>query len=81
MTNTPKLDELRGILAEDGFSLEITREGERTNATIAPTNPDACADCIVPETVMRMYLEPALGVSGPNLSITYPDATAPEPSA
>lgn len=74
--STPSLDDLRTMLATDGFGLEIDAQPDRTHVEIVTTSPDACADCIVPESIMRMYLEPALGVSGDALEITYPEESA-----
>ena len=56
--------------------IEIDAQPDRTHVEIVTTSPDACADCIVPESIMRMYLEPALGVSGDALEITYPEESA-----
>lgn len=73
---TQTIDDLRRMLETDGFGLDITSEGDHTHAAIVVTSDDACADCIVPESVMRLYLEPALGVQGDALSISYPSEAA-----
>lgn len=78
--STPTLDDLRTMLATDGFGLEIDAQPERTNVEIVTVSDDACADCIVPESIMRMYLEPALGVTGDALHIKYPEDSAAAPT-
>ncbi|MGO2110265.1 MAG: hypothetical protein ACTH31_01490 [Pseudoclavibacter sp.] len=72
----PSVDELRTMLETDGFGLEITENADATHVEVVMTSPDACADCIVPESIMRMYLEPALGVTGEALTIAYPPESA-----
>ncbi|GGA61044.1 hypothetical protein GCM10011490_09040 [Pseudoclavibacter endophyticus] len=72
----PSIDELRTMLETDGFGLEINEQPDRTHVEVVMTSPDACADCIVPESIMRMYLEPALGVQGDALTISYPPESA-----
>ena len=56
MIDTERIVALRSSLAADGYHLEIAEEGTRVHATISAT-PQACADCLVPKDMMRIYFE------------------------
>jgi hypothetical protein len=58
-------------LARDGYRMDIAEEGDHVSVTITAT-PDACADCLVPEDLMRSILSQALGVPPETISLSYP---------
>jgi hypothetical protein len=68
------LAELRSVLQEDGYGLEADGiGGTRLDLRIVVTSPDACADCLVPEPVLRQIISARLAESGLNLgALTYP---------
>ena len=60
------------------FLLAIAEAGDRVRVTIT-AGPWACADCLVPENLMRGILGQALGVPEDAIDLTYPPApSAPE---
>ena len=57
------LEPLRALLSADGYALElIEASGSRVVAMIT-AGPDACAECLVPELIMRAHFEAALRTS------------------
>lgn len=66
-----RLQALRTGLETDGYGLEVS-EGERVAVRIT-AGPDACADCLVPEPIMREVLSQALEVPSDRIDITYPE--------
>jgi hypothetical protein len=71
-----ELAELRSALAEDGYGLEADGvDDTRLNLRIVVTSADACADCLVPEPVLRQIIAARLTETGlqPG-TISYPPA-------
>jgi hypothetical protein len=68
------LAELRSVLQADGYGLEAHGvDGTCLDLRIVVTSPDACADCLVPELVLRQIISARLAESGLNLgTLTYP---------
>ena len=67
--------ELAATLAADGYGLQIAEAGDRVRVTIT-AGPEACADCLVPENLMRGILGQALGVPQDSIDLTYPSTPA-----
>ncbi|HEV2778972.1 MAG TPA: hypothetical protein VGX25_06170 [Actinophytocola sp.] len=65
---------LRSALSADGYELDVRHAGDRVAVRISAT-PAACADCLVPEPVMRGILGRALGIDEDSIDITYPRGT------
>jgi hypothetical protein len=61
----------RAMLAADGYVLTLTQDREAVVGTIS-AGPEACADCLVPKTLMLAYFEKALGPSCPEIRLVYP---------
>jgi hypothetical protein len=61
----------RAMLAADGYALTLTQDGNTIVATIS-ARPEACADCLVPRTMMQTYFEKALGPAHPPIRLIYP---------
>lgn len=70
------LAELRSVLQADGYGLEAESIGDAgMDLRIVVTSPDACADCLVPERVLRQIISAQLAESGLSLgTLTYPPA-------
>jgi len=62
-------------LEADGYSVRVALEGDLLEVEIA-AGPDACADCLVPDSVMRPMVQQLIGtvdgVSVLDLRIIYP---------
>ena len=71
MMDTKRAGEITAALAADGYLMEIAETGDRVRVTITAT-PRACADCLVPENLMRGVLGQALGVPQDAIDLTYP---------
>lgn len=71
MVDEDALQSLRSTLAADGYGLEVREDGDRVGVHIS-AGPDACADCLVPEPVLRGVLQRTLGVPEGSIDITYP---------
>ena len=71
--NQQALDEVRAMLAADGYELDAREEFEHVVVTIGAT-PDACADCLSPPEVMRAILAKTLAVPAQSIELHYPDA-------
>jgi hypothetical protein len=76
MIDTERAGEIAATLAADGYHLQIAEAGDRVRVTIT-VGPDACADCLVPENLMRGILGQALGVPQDTIDLTYPDPSTP----
>ena len=74
MIDTERAGEIAATLAADGYYLQIAEEGDRVRVTIT-AGPDACADCLVPENLMRGILGQALGVPQDTIDLTYPEGS------
>jgi hypothetical protein len=64
------LASLRTSLEADGYEIDV-EEGERVAVVISAT-PSACAECLVPASLMVPILEHALKVPGDRIDLTYP---------
>lgn len=71
MIDVEGLASIRTSLAADGYAIEV-EEGERVSVVISAT-PEACAECLVPASVMVPILEHALKVPGDRIDLTYPE--------
>ena len=76
MIDTERAGEIAATLAADGYLLAIAETGDRVRVTIT-AGPEACADCLVPENLMRGILGQALGVPQDAIDLTYPDPSTP----
>lgn len=65
------LDGIRGTLAADGYRLAAASNGPGIEVRIT-AGPDACADCLVPKSLMRGVLRSALGVPEHEITLIYP---------
>jgi hypothetical protein len=71
-----QLENLQQTLQSDGYSMDVDVQGENANVAIV-AGPEACEECLVPKDLMRMMLEPALGVAADRITLVYPtDAVA-----
>ena len=78
MIDTERAGEIAATLAADGYHLAVAEAGDRVRVTIT-AGPDACADCLVPENLMRGILGQALGVPQDAIDLAYPSTpSAPE---
>ena len=55
MIDTERAGEIAATLAADGYHLAVAEAGDRVRVTIT-AGPEACADCLVPENLMRGIL-------------------------
>jgi hypothetical protein len=69
--NTRRLAEFRTSLQADGYDLEVNEDNGRVGVKISAT-PDACADCLVPEPLMRGIMSQTLEVPEDSIDLTYP---------
>jgi hypothetical protein len=73
---TAALAALADMLAADGYALDVAGDGGNALIARIAAGPDACADCLVPKSMMQLYLQEALkslGDSAPrNLRLVYP---------
>ena len=69
--------EIAATLAADGYPMEIAEAGRRVRVTITAT-PQACADCLVPQDMMRGILGQAFGVPRDAIDLTYPSTSEEE---
>jgi hypothetical protein len=77
MIDTERAGEIAATLAADGYHLRVAEAGDRVRVTIA-AGPEACADCLVPENLMRGILGQALGVPEDAIDLTYPSTPSGE---
>lgn len=69
------LDPITTMLRADGYTLDVDVVEQRLRLRIRPT-AEACAECLVPSTVMEPMISQALsdaGVAAP-IDLRYPDA-------
>ena len=66
---------LASSLAADGYQLKIAEAGDRVHVTASPL---ACADCPVPEDLMRGIVGQAFGVPPDAIDLTYPSTSQEE---
>ena len=71
MIDTERAEAIAATLAADGYHLQIAETGDRVHVTIT-AGPEACADCLVPENLMRGVLGQTLGVPEDAIDLTYP---------
>ena len=76
MIDTERAGEIAATLAADGYLMEIA-EALRVRVTITAT-PQACADCLVPQDMMRGILGQAFGVPRDAIDLTYPSTSEEE---
>jgi hypothetical protein len=79
MMDTERAGEIAATLAADGYLMGIAEAGGCVRVTITAT-PQACADCLVPEKLMRGILGQALGVPQDAIDLTYPSTSETYPS-
>ena len=78
MIDTERAGAIAATLAADGYHLQVAEAGGRVRVTIT-AGPGACADCLVPENLMRGILGQALGVPEDAIDLAYPSTpSAPE---
>ena len=75
MIDAERAGAIAATLAADGYHLQIAEAGVRVRVTIT-AGPGACADCLVPENLMRGILGQALGVPEDTIDLTYPSTPA-----
>lgn len=62
-----------------GYMMEIAEAGACVRVRVTAT-PQACADCLVPEKLMRGILGQALGVPQDAIDLTHPSTSETYPS-
>ncbi len=65
------LAKIRQSLQAEDYRLEVTMAGDGAHVAIA-AGPTACAECLVPKSLMRAMLAPALGVRPEMIELAYP---------
>ena len=75
MIDTERAGAIAATLAADGYHLQVAEAGARVRVTIT-AGPGACADCLVPENLMRGILGQVLGVPQDTIDLTYPSTPA-----
>ena len=63
---------LRSALEPDGYGVEVTETDSRVAVQIV-AGPEACADCLAPEPVMKGVVAQLLGVEEASVDLAYPD--------
>jgi hypothetical protein len=71
------LQPLRSLLQADGYDLELAGvRHDRVEITIA-ASVDACAECLVPASIMELYVREGLksvpGLQDAAIALAYPD--------
>jgi len=66
-----QLEDFRKTMAADDYHLEVEVDGGTADVRIK-AGPDACAECLVPKTMMATMLAPVLGVDADHIELTYP---------
>ena len=79
MIDTERGREITATLAADGHLMEIAEAGRRVRVTITAT-PQACADCLVPQDLMRGILGQVFGILPDAFDLTYPSTSETYPS-
>ncbi len=77
MIDAERVRVLAMCLGEDGYHLEVAEAGDRVHVTII-ASPEACADCLVPQGLMRGILGQTLGVPEDAIDLTYPSTSQKE---
>ena len=69
---------LRSVLQADGYGLEADAVSDAgADLRITVTSPDACAECLVPEPVLRQMISAQLAPHGLRLGgLAYPSSAA-----
>jgi hypothetical protein len=65
------LRSLRASLRPDGYDVEVREHGRRVAVRIT-AGPDACADCLAPEPVLKGIVGKLLKVPEEAIDLTYP---------
>ena len=68
------LEQVRDMLAADGYAIEVREDGDRLLVQVLAT-PEACADCLVPLAVMRGILAVQLAVPADAIDLGYPEGS------
>jgi hypothetical protein len=79
MLDVALLEPLQASLGADGYLMAAREEGGRIDVRIFASG-DACADCLVPKTIMRGILGQVLGVAEDLIDLSYPAELPGEPS-
>ncbi|MEX0426106.1 hypothetical protein AB3X52_00625 [Nocardioides sp. DS6] len=66
-----QLEDFRKTMAADDYHLEVDVTDGAADVRIK-AGPDACAECLVPKTMMATMLAPVLGVDAERIALTYP---------
>ena len=73
------LTSLRTMLSADGYDLELRTNRSDLLVAEIKAGPDACAECLVPKDMMRVYFDSALrkslGPDIPDIELVYPGDT------
>jgi hypothetical protein len=77
MIDAERAGVLASSLAADGYHLQVAEAGDRVRVTITAT-PQACADCLVPQDLMRGILGQAFGIPPDTIDLTYPSPSEQE---
>jgi hypothetical protein len=69
------VEPLSSMLSSDGYALEVSAEEDVIRFHVVAA-PEACADCLVPESVFASVLKTQLEHRGltPEFELVYPDA-------
>ncbi|NIJ11321.1 hypothetical protein FHU38_001665 [Saccharomonospora amisosensis] len=73
MIDPSGLKAMQDMLATDGYRLEATEHGDRVDVRISVADPQACADCLAPEPVLRGILHKQLKVPESAIDLVYPE--------
>lgn len=65
------LAQIRQSLQAEDYQLDVRIDGDGAQVAIA-AGPSACAECLVPKSLMRAMLAPALGVRPEMIELAYP---------
>lgn len=68
---TDKLDQLRDMLAADGYRLHVEQGALATRARIT-ADDGVCGDCLVPPVVLSGMIAAALDVPVETVDVEYP---------
>ncbi len=71
MIDNERLSEVREMLEADGYQLEVEQSAERKLFRIVATE-NACADCLVPKTVMAGIMSQVMGAPVTEEDLVYP---------
>lgn len=77
MIDAERAEEITATLAADGYLMAIAETGDRVRVTIT-AGPEACADCLVPENLMRGILSQTLGIPEDAIDLSYPPTSPKE---